>query len=115
MPEHHHPRRRIGRRPLLIAANLGGAGLVCVLLLVSGRGQVWLIYAVMFGYGAANGLITAAQTALLTDLVLLVGIGVATVFRFWSYRKWVWHSTLPPAATDATEEVSPKPDPDLVH
>jgi MFS family permease len=60
---------RLRRRPLLIAANLGGAGLVCVLLLVSGRGQVWLIYAVMFGYGAANGLITAAQTALLTDLV----------------------------------------------
>ena len=34
-----------------------------------GRGQVWLIYAVMFGYGAVNGLITAAQTALLTVLV----------------------------------------------
>jgi MFS family permease len=60
---------RLRRRPLLIAANLGGAALVCVLLLAHGRGQVWLIYAVMFGYGAANGLITAAQTALLTDLV----------------------------------------------
>jgi MFS family permease len=60
---------RLRRRPLLIAANLGGAGLVCLLLLVHGRGQVWLIYAVMFGYGAANGLITAAQTALLAGLV----------------------------------------------
>ena len=60
---------RLRRRPLLIAANLGGAALVCLLLLVHGRGGVWLIYAVMFGYGAANGLITAAQTALLTDLV----------------------------------------------
>jgi len=60
---------RLRRRPLLIAANLGGAALVCVLLLVHGRGQVWLIYAVMFGYGAVNGLITAAQTALLTVLV----------------------------------------------
>jgi len=60
---------RLRRQPLLIAANLGGAALVCVLLLVHGRGQVWLIYAVMFGYGAANGMITAAQTALLTDLV----------------------------------------------
>lgn len=60
---------RLRRRPLLIAANLGGAALVCVLLLAGGRGQVWLIYAVMFGYGAVNGLITAAQTALLTDLV----------------------------------------------
>jgi MFS family permease len=60
---------RLRRRPLLIAANLGGAALVCPLLLVHGRGGVWLIYAVMFGYGAANGLITAAQTALLADLV----------------------------------------------
>jgi MFS family permease len=60
---------RVRHRPLLIAANLGAAALVCVLLLVHGRGQTWLIYAVMFGYGAANGLITAAQTALLTDLV----------------------------------------------
>jgi len=60
---------RLRRRPLLIAANLGGAALVCLLLLVHGRGGVWLVYAVMFGYGAANGLITAAQTALLTDLV----------------------------------------------
>jgi MFS family permease len=60
---------RLRRRPLLIAANLGGAALVCVLLLAGGRGQVWLIYAVMFGYGAVNGLITAAQTALLTVLV----------------------------------------------
>ena len=60
---------RLRRRPLLIGANLGGAALVCVLLLAGGRGQVWLIYAVMFGYGAVNGLITAAQTALLTVLV----------------------------------------------
>jgi MFS family permease len=60
---------RLRRRPLLIAANLGGGALVCLLLLVHGRGQVWLVYAVMFGYGAANGLITAAQTALLTGLV----------------------------------------------
>jgi MFS family permease len=60
---------RLRRRPLLIAANLGGAALVCALLLVHGRGQVWLVYAVMFGYGAANGLLTAGQTALLTDLV----------------------------------------------
>ncbi len=60
---------RLRRRPVLIAANVGGAALVCLLLLAGGRGQVWLVYAVMFGYGAANGLITAAQTALLTDLV----------------------------------------------
>src|SRR5271170_191717 len=60
---------RVRRRPLLIAANLGSAALVCALLLVHGRGQVWLIYLVMFGYGAANSLITSAQTALLPRLV----------------------------------------------
>jgi MFS family permease len=60
---------RLRRRPLLIAANLTTAGLVCLLLAVSGRGQVWLIYLVMFGYGAANTLITSAQTALLPALV----------------------------------------------
>jgi len=60
---------RVRRRPLLIAANLAAAALVCPLLLVHGRGQVWLVYAVMFGYGAANGLLTAGQTALLTDLL----------------------------------------------
>jgi MFS family permease len=60
---------RLRRRPLLIAANLGGAALVCALLLVGGRGQVWLIYLVMFGYGTVNSLITSAQTALLPALV----------------------------------------------
>jgi MFS family permease len=60
---------RLRRRPLLIAANLGSAALVCVLLLVHGRGQFWIIYAVMFGYGVANSLIMSAQTALLPELV----------------------------------------------
>jgi MFS family permease len=60
---------RVRRRPLLIAANLVTAAGVCALLLVHGRGQVWLIYLVMFGYGATNSLISSAQTALLTQLV----------------------------------------------
>jgi MFS family permease len=60
---------RLRRRPLLIAANLASAALVCALLLVHGRGQVWLIYVVMFGYGMTNSLITSAQTALLPDLL----------------------------------------------
>ncbi len=60
---------RLRRRPLLVAANLGSAAMVCALLLVHGRGQVWLIYLVMFGYGAADSLITSAQTALLPLLV----------------------------------------------
>ncbi len=60
---------RVRRRPLLVASNLGAAGLVCLLLAVGGRGQVWLIYLVMFGYGAVNGLIMSAQTAFLAVLL----------------------------------------------
>ena len=60
---------RVRRRPLLTAVNLGTGAGVCALLLVHGRGQVWLVYLVMFGYGAANSLITSAQTALLPHLV----------------------------------------------
>jgi Major Facilitator Superfamily len=60
---------RVRRRPLLIAVNLSTAAGVCSLLLVHGRGQVWLIYVVMLGYGAANSLIASAQTALLPLLV----------------------------------------------
>jgi MFS family permease len=60
---------RVRRRPLLMIVNLATAAGVCLLLLVHGPGLVWLIYLVMFGYGAANGLITSAQTALLAGLL----------------------------------------------
>jgi putative flippase GtrA len=50
------------------------------------------------------------KNAFLTDLVLLIGIGIATVFRFWSYRKWVWH--IAPAEPPPVE-ASPRGD--LVH
>jgi MFS family permease len=60
---------RLRRRPLLITVNAATAVLVCLLLAVAGRGQVWLIYLVMFGYGASNTLVGSAQTALLPSLV----------------------------------------------
>ncbi|MER5641459.1 MFS transporter [Kitasatospora sp. NPDC002227] len=55
---------RVRRRPLLIAANLGTAALVLPLLLVHDAGQVWLVYAVMFGYGLSAAVIGPAQTSL---------------------------------------------------
>ncbi|MCC9306255.1 MFS transporter [Kitasatospora sp. RB6PN24] len=60
---------RTRRRPLLIAANLATAVLVLLLLLVHDRNQVWLIYAVMFGYGLSAGVLGPAQTALQQTLL----------------------------------------------
>jgi MFS family permease len=60
---------RVRRRPLLITANAGTAAMVLLLLLVRGQGQLWLIYAVMFGYGVSSAVLAPAQTALLQALV----------------------------------------------
>jgi Na+/melibiose symporter-like transporter len=60
---------RVRRRPLAAWANLTAAAMVCLLLLVHGRGQVWLIYAVMFCYGTFTALLMSAQTALVPSLV----------------------------------------------
>jgi predicted MFS family arabinose efflux permease len=59
---------RVRRRPLLITVNLGAAALVC-LLLAAGGPRLWLVYLVMFGYGAAYSLLGSAQTALLPQLL----------------------------------------------
>ncbi len=60
---------RVRRRPLLIVTNLATAGLVLLLLLVRDRHQVWLIYAVMFGYGVSGSVLGPAQTALVQAIV----------------------------------------------
>lgn len=57
------------RRPLLIVVNLATAGVVLLLLLVRDRHQVWLIYAVMFGYGVSGSVLGPAQTALVQAMV----------------------------------------------
>jgi MFS family permease len=60
---------KVRRRPLLIATNLATAGLVLLLLLVRDRDQVWLIYAVMLGYGVSGSILGPAQTALVQAIV----------------------------------------------
>ena len=60
---------RVRRRPLLLATNLAGAAMVLALLLVSSAADLWLIYAVAFGYGLIGGLTGAAQSGLLKDLL----------------------------------------------
>src|ERR1041384_6577889 len=55
---------RYRRRPLLVLANAVTGGMILLLLLVSGRGEVWLIYAVMFLYGAFGTVLSAGGNAL---------------------------------------------------
>jgi MFS family permease len=60
---------RVRRRPLLMVTNACTGGAVLLLLLVHGRGQVWLVYLVMALYGLAYTLLGSGQSALLTVLV----------------------------------------------
>jgi MFS family permease len=60
---------RVRRRPLLIATNALTAAAVLALLAVGGRGQVWVVDAVMFAYGLSYIILGPAQSALLTVMV----------------------------------------------
>jgi MFS family permease len=60
---------RFRRRPLLICANSLAAALVLLILLVHGRGSMWIVFAVMFAYGVVGSAMGPAETALLPALV----------------------------------------------
>jgi len=60
---------RLRRRPLLIWANIAGAGAVLALLAVHGRGQVWLIWLVALMYGVVYAFLSSAQSALLVTML----------------------------------------------
>ncbi|WP_030347000.1 MFS transporter [Streptomyces sp. NRRL S-1022] len=57
------------RKPLLIALNLGLAALLPVLFTVGSPGRLWLLFAVLFLYGAAGAVSDAAESALVTAVV----------------------------------------------
>lgn len=59
---------KLPKRPTLVAANLGAGATVMLLGLVRGPEDVWIIYAVMFGYGMFGGLIGGSQSALIAML-----------------------------------------------
>lgn len=40
------------------------------------------------------------------NITLIFGIGVGTLFRFWSYRKWIWRRS--PAATVSASRATPQ-------
>lgn len=50
---------------------------------------------------------------LASNIALFLGIVLGTLFRFWSYRKWVWMAPTSGPALDpaelAAQELSPKP------
>src|SRR5690349_3463040 len=60
---------RFPRRALLVAANLLAAAIVLPIALVHERGDIWIVYVVIFLYGVTGSVIGAAQTALVPALV----------------------------------------------
>jgi MFS family permease len=60
---------RFPRRALLVVANLLSAAIVLPIALVHGRGDIWIVYVVIFFYGATGAVIGAAESALVPDLV----------------------------------------------
>jgi putative flippase GtrA len=72
-------------RDTVIFFVLNGVGLLIY------YGCIWLIQDV----GGLKG-------KLWYNVALIVGTGLGTLFRFWSYRKWIW--TLPTAAAEGPPE-----------
>jgi hypothetical protein len=60
---------RVRRRPLLIGVNLLMAALLPALLAVDGPENVWIVFAVLFAYGAAGVVHDAAESALVATAV----------------------------------------------
>lgn len=60
---------RTRRRPLLVAFNLGPAALLLAVLAVDSPHRLWLLFAVLFLYGAASVVVDAAESALVAAVV----------------------------------------------
>jgi MFS family permease len=60
---------RLPKRPLMIATHLALAGVMCLLLLVHDRGDVWLLYLVTALYGLGGDLFGASRSAMLKAMV----------------------------------------------
>lgn len=64
-----HLADRFSRKWLLVGSNLGIAAVIATLFFVSSTSWLWLIYVVIFAYGAVGYLTGAAQSGLLRDLL----------------------------------------------
>ena len=60
---------RLPKRPLMIATNLALAGVMCLLLLVHDRGDMWILYGVTLLYGLGGDLFAASRGAMLKAMV----------------------------------------------
>jgi MFS family permease len=60
---------RLRKRPLMIATHLALAAIMCLLLLVHGRSDLWLLYAVTALYGLGGDLFGAARSAMLKAML----------------------------------------------
>lgn len=77
----------------------------------SGTGRETILFFLLNGVGLAIQLACIGITnyafgrtdKLATNIALLVGIGLGTLFRFWSYRRWVWIAPAAGPALDPAE------------
>ncbi len=60
---------RLPKRPLMIATHLALAGVMCLLLLVHTRAELWLLYTVTVLYGLGGDIFGAARSAMLKAMV----------------------------------------------
>ena len=60
---------RLPKRPLMIATQLALAGVMCLLLFVHDRGDMWIIYSVTLLYGLGGDLFAASRGAMLKAMV----------------------------------------------
>jgi MFS family permease len=60
---------RLPKRPLMIATHLALAGVMCLLLLVHDRSDVWLLYLVTALYGLGGDLFAASRAAMLKAML----------------------------------------------
>jgi putative flippase GtrA len=75
----------------------------------------YMVFFVLNGIGLAIQLACIGFTYYLLGLhgrleyniALILGIGLGTLFRFWSYRRWVWLAPAPPAAAAGGDQPRP--------
>ena len=91
--EHHHMARQYTMFFLLNAVGLG-IGLACLAISHYGLGQIW----------------PALQSRLADNISgLLIGTAFGTLFRFWSYKRFVFREAIPPPVAQREAEPTPVP------